>query len=84
MREDEQRARGMFHQGTVGIGIAGLNGRFEQVNARLCEMLGRSSEELLQKTFLEVTHPEDCGKTEENVRRLLAGEIEEYIQEKRY
>jgi PAS domain S-box-containing protein len=81
--QNEQRFRATFHQAAVGIAVAGLDGRFQQVNARFCEILGRSSEELLQKTFLEITHPDDLAKTRENIRRLIGGELGEYIQEKR-
>jgi PAS domain S-box-containing protein len=82
--ENEQRSSATFHQGTVGIAIAGVSGEFNQVNARFCEILGRSSEELLQNTLQGITHPDDLPKTEEDFRRLIAGNVDECIQKKRY
>lgn len=66
------------------MALASVTGRFEAVNARFCEILGRSSAELLGKTFGDVTHPDDVQKMQENVSRLLGGEMDEYIHEKRY
>jgi|GEM_PF-1124771 len=84
LREGEQRLRATFNQAAVGMGIADLHGRFEQVNQKFAEILGYSRAELLQRTFEELTHPDDKARTADQVRRLLHGEISEYILEKRY
>jgi hypothetical protein len=53
-------------------------------NERLCEITGYSREELLRKTFQDLTHPEDLDADLALVRRALTGEIETYTMEKRY
>ena len=41
--------------------VGGLDGRLMQVNAAFCRMLGYSEQELLAKTWTELTHPDDLG-----------------------
>ncbi len=47
-------------------------------------MLGYSEEELMSTTWQAITHPDDLETTDENVRRVLAGEMESRQLEKRY
>jgi PAS domain S-box-containing protein len=76
--------RATFEQAAVGIAHVGTDGRWLRVNRRLCEMVGYTREELLARTFQEITHPADLEADLENVRRMLAGEIQTYSMEKRY
>lgn len=84
LRQSEERFRASFNQAAVGMAIAGLDGRFEQVNERFTEILGYTAEELYRRTFRDLTYADDIPPTEALVRRLLAGEIKEYVIEKRY
>lgn len=84
LREGEQRLRAMFNQAAVGMAIADLDGRFQQLNQKFAQILGYTRAELQQLTFEQLTHPEDISKTRTAVRRLLAGETTEYVLEKRY
>jgi two-component system, cell cycle sensor histidine kinase and response regulator CckA len=84
LQESEDRFRATFEQAAVGIAHVGTDGRFLRVNRRLCEMVGYTREELLARTFQEITHPADLEADMENVRRMLAGEIQAYSMEKRY
>ena len=72
LHESEERFRATFEQAAVGIVHAGTDGRFLRVNRRLCEMVGYTREELLARTFQEITHPADLEADLENVRRMLA------------
>jgi PAS domain S-box-containing protein len=84
LRESEERFRATFEQAAVGVAHVGPDGRWLRVNQRLCDIVGHTREELLQKTFQEITHPDDLETDLEQVRRLLAGEIDIYSMEKRY
>ena len=56
----EEEYRAMFE--LAGMGNAQVDfwsGRILRANRKLCDMLGYAAEELLNKTFLDVTHPED-------------------------
>jgi PAS domain S-box-containing protein len=59
LRRSEERFRAVFEHAPVGMFIAGLDRRFLQANAAFCQMLGFSEEELLGKTWLEVSYPDD-------------------------
>jgi len=85
LRESEGRFRALFEQAAVGVAeIEMATGRFFTVNRRLCELLGRTEEELLANTFQAITHPEDLHLHEEKTALLLAGTIGHYSLEKRY
>jgi PAS domain S-box-containing protein len=84
LRESEERFRATFEQAAVGISHAELNGRLTRVNQKFCEITGYSREELLSRTFYDITHPEDLEVDRDYVRSLLRGEIETYSLDKRY
>jgi diguanylate cyclase (GGDEF)-like protein/PAS domain S-box-containing protein len=84
LRESEQRFRRSFRDSTIGMALVATDGRWLQVNRSLCEMVGYPQEELLEKTFQDITHPDDLEKDLDHLRRLLAGEIRTYQMEKRY
>lgn len=84
LRASEERFRTAFEQAAVGMAQVGLDGRWLRVNRRLCDITGYSREELLERTFQELTHPADLETNLENLRGLLAGDIETYSMEKRY
>ena len=53
-------------------------------NQRLCEITGYTRDELLGRSFQEITHPDDLDIDLEHVRQMLAGEIQTYSLENRY
>jgi PAS domain S-box-containing protein len=63
--ESEQllaRAKELFDNASESIFIADLDGRFTEVNATACKMLGYAREELIGKTILEIIPPEDAPR----------------------
>jgi diguanylate cyclase (GGDEF)-like protein/PAS domain S-box-containing protein len=85
LRVSEGRFRGLVEKAAVGVAEIEMNtGRFLMVNSRLCEMMGRTEEEMLNTTFQTITHREDLHLHEEKTRMMLAGEIGHYSLEKRY
>jgi two-component system cell cycle sensor histidine kinase/response regulator CckA len=68
----------------VGMAQVGLDGRWLRVNQRLCDIVGYSRDEMLARTFVDITHPEDLDKHLEELRRTLAGETARYEIDKRY
>jgi len=79
----EERFRATFEQAAVGIAHTEPEGRFLQVNQKLCEMLGYTRDELLGMSAIEVTHPEDRGIDAVRRAQLIAGELETYSVERR-
>lgn len=84
LRESEERFRVTCDLAGVGIAHMAPDGRFLRVNRKLCEMLGHDREELLQKMFQDITHPDDLGADLDIAQRMLAGEIATYSTEKCY
>jgi PAS domain S-box-containing protein len=84
LRASDERFRAIFNQAAVGIALAGLDGRILQANQRMSEILGYPHEELSAHTFTDLTHPDDRAATQDRARQLMAGNIEEYVLEKRY
>ena len=84
LRESEERFRSAFDFAAIGMALVAPDGRFLKVNRALCEIVGRSETDLLRCAFQSITHPEDLAGDEEQVRRVLAGEVPTYQLEKRY
>jgi len=84
LRESEERFRGTFNQAAVGIAHVGIEGKWLLVNQKLCDIVGYTREELLTRTFQDITHPDDLDAGLEYVRRVLTNEIQTYSMEKRY
>ena len=84
LRESEQRFGSAFRDAAIGMALVGTDGRFLQVNRSLRKILGYSEGELLEKTFQEITHPEDVETDVVHLHQLLTGELETYQKEKRY
>jgi len=84
LRNSEEQFRTTFSYASIGIALVGLDGRWLQVNNAICGIVGYTEQELLCKTFQEITHPDDLDSDLNYVRQLLAGEIQSYQMEKRY
>ena len=84
LMESERHFRAYFERAMFGMAATLPNKGWLEVNDALCHMLGYTREELLQKTWADITHLDDF---EENVRlfdRILQGEMEEFEHNKRY
>ncbi len=85
LRASEATFRAMFHISSVGkIEVEPGSTRFLRVNAAMCEFVGYGEAELLDRTVLEITHPDDRDRCRELGRRLIAGESTCFDIEKRY
>lgn len=82
--DSEARFRITFEEAPAGIGHASLVGKYLRVNDRLCEITGYSREELLERHWQEITHPDDIGNHEGEVASVLSGQSNTYSKEKRY
>jgi PAS domain S-box-containing protein len=84
LRESEERFRATFEHAAVGAAHVGIDGRWLRVNRRLSEIVGYEREELLERTFQDITHPDDLEGYLEQMRLMLEGELQTYTMEKRY
>lgn len=84
LRLSEERFSSAFEHAPIGIALVSPDGRWLKVNRALCHLLGYTSDELLAKTFQDITYPDDLEADLEYVRQMLASEIRSYQMEKRY
>ncbi|MEQ9098159.1 MAG: PAS domain S-box protein [Imperialibacter sp.] len=84
LKVSEEQFRGAFQHSAIGMALVSPDGKWKQVNSKVCEMLGYTEAELLQTTFQEITHPDDLESDLQLVQKVLSGEIDSYNMEKRY
>jgi PAS domain S-box-containing protein/putative nucleotidyltransferase with HDIG domain len=84
LRESEERFSSAFEYAPIGMALASPEGKWLKVNRALCELVGYSENELLDKNFQDISFPEDLPANLNYVQQLLDGEIKSYQMEKRY
>lgn len=73
-RESALRFRTMFEQAPVAMSHTAPDGRFLEVNAALCRLLGYTQAELLARSFSDITAPEDLETSMAHLQQALSGE----------
>lgn len=84
LAESERRYRTLVEYAPVGVVHATLDGRLQHVNTAFCNLLGYSRDELVSKTWQELTHPDDLAADKALAQRVLARELPSYTLRKRY
>lgn len=78
--ESEERFRGAFEGAPIGMALftfaPGGAGDVLQVNQAMCEIVGRSHQQLRAHSFRDVVHPDDSVAVTESLEALLAGDAE--------
>lgn len=83
VREQAERLKITHEQAALGIAEADLDGRFQAVNDRFCQIVGYTREELVGRYFKDVTHADDRATEIEKFRALIAREVDSYQHELR-
>ena len=81
--ENEEQLRIIFEQASVGMGRLSPAGNWIQINQYLSNLLGYTAAELLEKSFAELTHPEDLALHQEHYDQLLKGTASQVTFEQR-
>ena len=84
LRQSEERFRNMFTAAATGIAVSTPQGRYLYANAAYCRMLDYTEEELRERDFASLTHPDDLARNLKLRDELLAGQRESILLEKRY
>ena len=84
LRTSEERFRRYFDLGLIGMAITSPTKGMIEVNDELCRILGFERSELLEKTWVEMTYPEDQAADVAQFNRVLGGEIDGYSLDKRW
>lgn len=83
LRRNNEELQQFFNQPYIGMMTARPDKSTINVNQRFCDMIGYSKEEMLHRTFEDITHPDDIGINIYH-ERAMRGEIDSYRLEKRY
>jgi len=84
LRESDEKFLSAFEYAAIGMALVSPDGHWLKVNQALCNILGYSIEELMSRTFQDITHPDDIETDVNYIRQMLAGKIQTYQMEKRY
>lgn len=87
LQQSERQLRAIFEQAGVGVSLVdSTNGRILQVNQKFCQIIGYSSEEVIegQLTYKQFSFPDNQEQEEDLFKHLRRGEDHEYSLEKRY
>lgn len=83
LRKSEAQFRELFESSPLGISLTKTNNRLF-VNQAFCKLTGFTKEELNNKTWMDITHPDDIGITNDalNIAKEQSGK--QFRFEKRY
>ena len=84
LKLSEEQFRGAFENSAIGLGIVNTQKKWVVVNNSFCKMLGYEREELLQKSFQEITHSDDLAEDLEYRTEMENGKRSFFKMEKRY
>jgi PAS domain S-box-containing protein len=85
LRTSEERFKTMFMQAPFGIAVIdSLNGHICEVNEKFADIAGRSTQEMLNLNWMQITHPDDLQPDLDKMALLNAGKIKGFQMEKRY
>ncbi len=84
LSNSEHQLQETFEHAAVGLARLSLDGRYLHVNQYFCDFVGYSSEELLGRSFQELTPDQDLKTSFAIIGSVLAGDVENRVWEKRY
>ncbi|MEI6125787.1 MAG: transporter substrate-binding domain-containing protein [Pseudomonadota bacterium] len=84
LKESVQRFRSYFELPLIGNAITSLEKGWLEYNDRICEIFGYARDELRQKTWTQMTHPDDLAADMEKFNLILSNKIDNYKIEKRF
>jgi PAS domain S-box-containing protein len=84
LRDSNEQFRSAFENSPIGHVVFGLDASWWRVNKALCDALGYSKKVLVTKSASELTHPESMQRSSEQFVKLSKGEIDHYIEDRRY
>jgi PAS domain S-box-containing protein len=84
LKSSESRFRHAFANANVGFAITDMSGLILHINRQYCRITGYTEREMVGTSFAAITHPDDVARKIELNQRLVAGEISDFIVEKRY
>ena len=80
LQQSERRLAAIIEQAAMGLAQTDLDGRFELVNPRFCQIVGRSAEALHQLRMSDIGHPDDRADNDRAVASVLGGRAHQHLE----
>jgi len=74
----ENRFKSVMHNAPIGLALISIDGRWLDINFSLCSIVGYAQQDLLKKSFTEITHPLDLNTDKELIKDLISRKISKY------
>jgi PAS domain S-box-containing protein len=84
LSRSERKIRAILDNAGVGISLVNRDGNFIRVNGKWADMLQHPLDQILNKPFLDFSHPEDKMKARGYFEAMLSREINDFHIETRY
>ncbi len=84
LRERDERLRLFFEAPLIGMALTTQAFGWEEINQKLCSILGRSREELLASTWHQLSHPDDMAAEKARLEPVLLGSSDGFEMDKRF
>jgi len=84
LRENTELFQGVFNQAAVAMALTGPDRKIVQANRKICDFLGFELEDLLGTTLRAAMHPDFVAQVDEQIRKLVDGEVESTTTENLY
>ena len=81
LHESSERFKKIFEDSPLGIAIVSPGFTFRMLNRQFCNMLQYREDELLTKSFTDITHPDHLATDVTESKRIYLGEREVYKTE---
>ncbi len=76
--------RSAFDRAPIGMSVVAADGQWLRVNDAYCRMLGYEREELIDKRFRNLTHPDDVAEDDDFIAGVAAGRGDSLDRDRRY
>ncbi|ACZ41363.1 diguanylate cyclase/phosphodiesterase with PAS/PAC and GAF sensor(s) [Thermobaculum terrenum ATCC BAA-798] len=84
LRESEERFKAIFEDSAIGMALIDQEGRILKTNKALTKILGYTQNDLIEKNFLELVHPDHESTLRGRFTRIFSGKNTHYHVEQRY
>lgn len=84
LRISREEFKAYFNSSSVGLSVTAHDKSWIEVNQKLCDMMGYTKEELINVTWVSLTHPDDIAVNIELFNKATEGKIDSYSLDKRF
>lgn len=74
----------LWNKAIIGLAEIDPSGMFIKANPAFCDLVGYNEAELQDRSWQDITHPDDVDGGKEMTQRVLNREVPGYTMEKRY